>query len=502
MTNKPSFKNFLTQVTGKGVLPIWKEFLLNRDDAVTAYSKIRCSPFSFLFESVVGGDQWARYTLLGTKPSEMWRFRRGVVEVWTPTNPWESLETVDPLEDLSNRLEERRPLISNDLPKFWGGAVGYFGYDVVRMIESLPNRPHDDLDLPDSLFAFMDVVLVVDNLSGSAMAIASVEVDPDLGELELKVRYEVAEEKIKDLINTIKTDSTPFDIELREREEPADDPEFSSTMEQEGFEENVSKIRDLITAGDVFQVVISQRLSMPMAGTSFDLYRVLRKLNPSPYLYLLEIEDFSLVGSSPEVLVRLRDQKITVRPIAGTRPRGKSSQEDIDLELDLRTDEKELAEHRMLVDLGRNDLGRVADYGSIAVTDLMVVERYSHVMHLVSQADGTLRQGLSAMDVFRACFPAGTVTGAPKVRAMEIIDELEPCGRGPYAGAVGYFGWGGLSMDLAITIRTVLVSEGKAFVQVGAGVVADSDPTREFEETLNKARALLKAVAMLENGRR
>jgi anthranilate synthase component 1 len=348
----------------------------------------------------------------------------------------------------------------------------------------------------------MDVVLVVDNLSGSAMAIASVEVDPDLGELELKVRYEMAEEKIKDLINTIETDSAPFDIELREREEPADDPEFSSTMEQEGFEENVSKIRDLITAGDVFQVVISQRLSMPMAGTSFDLYRVLRKLNPSPYLYLLEIEDFSLVGSSPEVLVRLRDQKITVRPIAGTRPRGKSSQEDIDLELDLRTDEKELAEHRMLVDLGRNDLGRVADYGSIEVTDLMVVERYSHVMHLVSQADGTLRQGLSAMDVFRACFPAGTVTGAPKVRAMEIIDELEPCGRGPYAGAVGYFGWGGLSMDLAITIRTVLVSEGKAFVQVGAGVVADSDPTREFEETLNKARALLKAVAMLENGRR
>lgn len=499
MINKPSFKDFLAQVTGKGVLPIWEEFLLDSDDPVTAYSKIRCSPFSFLFESVVGGDQWARYTLLGTKPSEMWRLRRGAVETWTPTDSWKSLETLDPLEDLSSRLEARRPLVSNGLPEFWGGAVGYFGYDVVRLIEKLPNPPFDDLDFPDGLFAFMDVVLVVDNLSGSAMVIASVEVDKDLEERELKARYTSAEEKIKDLINTIKSDPPPADLELTG--EHVVDPEFSSTMEQSVFEKNVQKIRDYITAGDVFQVVISQRLSTPMSGSPFDLYRVLRNLNPSPYLYLLEMEDFSLVGSSPEVLVRLRDQKVTVRPIAGTRPRGKTLQEDLDLESDLKADDKELAEHRMLVDLGRNDLGRVADYGSIVVKDLMVVERYSHVMHLVSQVDGLLRQGLSAMDVFRACFPAGTVTGAPKVRAMEIIDELEPCVRGPYAGAVGYFGWGGMSMDLAITIRTVLVSEGQAFLQAGAGVVADSDPSREFEETLNKARALLQAVAVLENGR-
>jgi len=497
MTNKPSFKEFLAQVTDKGVLPIWKEFSLGSDDPVAAYSKIQCAPFSFLFESVVGGDQWARYTFLGTKPSQMWRLSRGVVEIWTPSNHWKTVETDDPIGDLGDRLEQRRPMTSYDLPKFWGGAVGYFGYDTVRLIEDLPNQPQDDLGLPDGLFAFMDVVLVVDNVTGSARAIASVEVDEDVDVKELKRRYVVAEEKIEDLIETIKSDSSSTDLSFKI--EPSEDPEFSSNVERGVFESNVQKIKEYITAGDVFQVVISQRLAMPMEGAPLDLYRLLRELNPSPYMYLLEMEDFSLVGSSPEVLVRLRGDKVTVRPIAGTRPRGGTPKEDSDLEIDLRADEKELAEHRMLVDLGRNDLGRVAEYGSVEVTDLMVVERYSHVMHLVSQVDANLRQGLTATDVFEACFPAGTVSGAPKVRAMEIIDELEPCVRGPYAGSVGYFGWGGVSMDLAITIRTVLVTQGQAFVQAGAGVVADSDPSSEFDETLNKARALLRAVAMLES---
>ena len=499
MTNKPSFKEFLAQVTERGILPIWEDFLLHGDDPVTAYSKIRSAPFSFLFESVVGGDQWAQYTFLGTKPSQIWRLSRGVVEIWTPETSWATVQTTDPLEDLSNRLEQRRPIISSDLPKFWGGAVGYFGYDAVRLIENLPNQPEDDLDLPDGLFAFMDVVLVVDNMTGSAKAIASVEVDPKMDEKELRSRYEASREKIAGLIDTIKSDLPA--TESQPGIEPSEDPEYSSTLEKSAFEDKVEIIRDYITAGDVFQVVLSQRFSMAMAGTPFDLYNVLRNLNPSPYMYLLEMEGFSLVGSSPEVLVRLRDDKVTVRPIAGTRPRGETSREDLDLELDLRKDEKELAEHRMLVDLGRNDIGRVAEYGSVSVTDLMVVERYSHVMHLVSQVEGSLSKGLFAMDVFKACFPAGTVSGAPKVRAMEIIDELEPRVRGPYAGAVGYFGWGGLSMDLAITIRTVLVTQGKAFVQAGAGVVADSEPTREFDETLNKARALLRAVSMLECGK-
>ena len=365
MTNKPSFKEFLTQVTERGVLPIWEEFSLDGDDPVIAYSKIRCAPFSFLFESVVGGDQWSQYTFLGTKPSQIWRLSRGVVEIWTPGTSWEPVQTTDPLQDLSNRLEQRRPVSSYDLPKFWGGAVGYFGYDVVRMIEELPNQPEDDLNLPDGLFAFMDVVLAVDNMAGSAMAIASVEVDMELDEEELRYRYDAAVEKITGLIDSIKSDTNSAFV--NPGLEPSKDPEFSSTVEQSVFEENVLKIREYITAGDVFQVVLSQRFSMTITGAPFDLYSVLRNLNPSPYMYLLEMEDFSLVGSSPEVLVRLRDDKVTVRPIAGTRPRGKNPKEDMDFELDLRRDAKELAEHRMLVDLGRNDIGRIAEYGSVKV---------------------------------------------------------------------------------------------------------------------------------------
>jgi anthranilate synthase component 1 len=271
-------------------------------------------------------------------------------------------------------------------------------------------------------------------------------------------------------------------------------------MSREEFEAGVERVREYIFAGDVFQVVLSQRLEMPLTAEPFDLYRALRSLNPSPYLYFLELDGFSLVGSSPEVLVRVEDGTVTVRPIAGTRPRGATPEEDRALVLDLREDEKELAEHRMLVDLGRNDIGRIAEYGSVDVPELMVVERYSHVMHLASQVEGKLRGENSAMDVFKACFPAGTVSGAPKVRAMEIIDELETVRRGPYAGAVGYFGWGGMAMDTAITIRTVVVKDGKAYVQAGAGVVADSDPAREYEETLSKARALLRAAAMLPSG--
>jgi anthranilate synthase component I len=282
--------------------------------------------------------------------------------------------------------------------------------------------------------------------------------------------------------------------------EPDVDPPFASSTTRADFEAGVERIRDYIRAGDVFQVVLSQRLGIDLAATPFALYRALRTLNPSPYLYFLDMDGVALVGSSPEVLVRVEDGTVTVRPIAGTRPRGKTPDEDRALAEDLLADEKELAEHRMLVDLGRNDVGRVAEYGSVHVPDLMVVERYSHVMHIVSQVEGRLREGLGAMDAFRACFPADTVSGAPKVRAMEIIDELEPVRRGTYAGAVGHFSYGGRSMDTAITIRTVLVTGGKAYVQAGAGIVADSNPAREYEETLNKARALLRAAKMVAGG--
>jgi anthranilate synthase component 1 len=367
---------------------------------------------------------------------------------------------------------------------------------VVRQIERLSDEPEDDLRIPDGQFMFVDVALAIDNLLGRAQAVTTVEVTEGDSEESMRAGYDAAVRKLNSFSGRLETETSPAPLDLLP--EPEDDPEFESAMTREAFESAVERIREYIVAGDAFQVVLSQRLSMELKASPFDLYRALRSLNPSPYLYFLEMDGVTLVGSSPEVLVRVEDQTVTVRPIAGTRPRGKNPEADRAYAEDLLADEKELAEHRMLVDLGRNDVGRVAEYGSVKVPELMVIERYSHVMHIASQVEGRLREGLSAMDVFRACFPAGTVTGAPKIRAMEIIDELEVTKRGPYAGAVGHFGWGGQSMDTAITIRTVVVKDGRAYVQAGAGIVHDSVPAAEYDETLNKARALLKAGAMLQ----
>jgi anthranilate synthase component 1 len=504
MLLRPTFEEFralardVTSVddgSRRGVVPVWRELLFDVDTAVTAYAKLVRPPFGFLLESVVGGEQWARYTFLGSRPRGAWRLRDGRVDWWTPEHGWTPVETDDPLADLDARLREWRPAEVEGLPRFWGGTVGYFAYDVVRQIERLPDQPEDDLALPDGLFLFTDVVLAIDNLRGRVMAIAPAFVEEGLEEESLRALYDDATDRADALLATLSEGTPPPPLELGP--EPSEDPEFTSATTRERFEAGVERIREYIRAGDAFQVVLSQRLGMPLRASAFDLYRALRSLNPSPYLYFLELDGVTLVGSSPEVLVRVEDGTITVRPIAGTRPRGTTSEEDRVLAAELAVDEKELAEHRMLVDLGRNDVGRVAEFGTVDVRELMVVERYSHVMHLVSQVEGQLSEGLSALDVLRACFPAGTVSGAPKIRAMEIIDELEPVKRGPYAGAVGYFNFGGMSMDTAITIRTVLVAEGKAWVQAGAGIVADSDPSREYEETLNKARALLKAAAMV-----
>ncbi|MDH3424659.1 MAG: anthranilate synthase component I [Gemmatimonadota bacterium] len=491
----PTFGRFKALAEGAGVVPVWREFLFDADTAVTAYAKLAEPPFGFLLESVVGGEQWARYSFLGTRPSGAWRLDRGVVSWWSPEEGWAEVETDDPLGDLDARLRARAPAEVEGLPRFWGGAVGYFAYDVVRQIERLPDPPPDDLGLPDGLFVFTDIVLAIDNLKGRAMALAAVPVDDARSEAELRARYDAAAERTADLVRRLAEASAPPPLALTG--EPAEDAAFESSMTRGEYEAGVERIREYIRAGDAFQVVLSQRLRFDLDASPFSLYRALRSLNPSPYLYFLELDGMSLVGSSPEVLVRVEDGKVTVRPIAGTRPRGRTTDEEQELADDLRGDMKELAEHRMLVDLGRNDVGRVAEYGSVTVPDLMVVERYSHVMHLVSQVEGRLRDGLGAIDVFRACFPAGTVSGAPKVRAMEIIDELETVRRGPYAGAVGYFAYGGHNMDTAITIRTVVATEGAAYVQAGAGIVADSDPAKEYEETLNKARALLKAAAMV-----
>jgi anthranilate synthase component 1 len=498
MRFNPSFERFCEYARGARVVPVWSELLFDVDTAVTAYAKLADPPFGFLLESVVGGEQWARYSFVGTRPSGAWRLRGGTVSWWTPEGGWIDVDAPDPLADLDARLRARAPADVPGLPRFWGGAVGYLGYDVVRQIESLPAPPDDDLGVPDGLFLFTDVVLAIDNLKGRAMAIAAVPVDDDLSDEDLRDRYDDARHRIEALVSRLHEAPAPAPFALGA--EPDEDPSFTSSFRREDFEAAVERVRDYIRAGDAFQVVLSQRLGMSLSASPFQLYRALRTLNPSPYLYFLELDGLALVGSSPEVLVRVEDGTVTLRPIAGTRPRGRTPEEDRELSEDLLADEKELAEHRMLVDLGRNDVGRVSDFGSVHVPDLMVVERYSHVMHIVSQVEGRLRAGLDAVDVFRACFPAGTVSGAPKIRAMEIIDELEPVRRGTYAGAVGHFNYGGERMDTAIAIRTVLVVGGRAWVQAGAGIVADSDPAAEYEETLNKARALLRAAAMVDAG--
>jgi anthranilate synthase component 1 len=503
---KPSFDDFVRHARAGVTVPVWRDFLFDRDTAVTAYAKLTgrdaaggagSQPrFGFLLESLVGGEKWARYTFLGTAPRAAWKLERGGrVSTWSRESGWtRPYECADPLADLDTRIRAADPVTLPGLPRFIGGAVGYLGYDVIRYIERLPGAPADDIGVPEAIVLFTDVMLAIDNVFGRGQAIITVETEEASSESELRQRYDAARAALDDVVRTLGTSPSPRPLELRDA---ASDVPFESTYTKAAFEQHVQRIRDYIAAGDAFQVVLSQRLTLPLRAQPFDLYRALRSLNPSPYLYFLELDGLALVGSSPEVLVRLEDGRVTVRPIAGTRPRTGDDHQDRALAEDLLADEKERAEHLMLVDLGRNDVGRVARFGSVRVPDFMTIEQYSHVIHLVSQVEGELRDGLFAMDVLRACFPAGTVSGAPKIRAMQIIDELEPVRRGTYAGAVCYFAYGGRTMDTAIAIRTLLATNGKAFVQAGAGIVADSIPEREYEETLAKARALLRVMALV-----
>lgn len=494
----PPLDSFLRQAAPGSRIPVWCEFLFDADTAVAAYHKLKDGPFGFLLESVAGGEQWARYSFLGSRPRSAWKFEKGRVSIWDADRGWSDAGATHPLRDLGRRVASSVPSPPDPrLPRFWGGAVGYFGYDLARSLERLGPPPPDDRGLPTALAMFSDVVVAVDNLNGRAKAIATVRVGAATGAASLRRLYHDAAARLEDTVGRLRSRDGPAPLELAAS---APDPAYASNLGRDAFMAGVSRIKDYIAAGDAFQVVLSQRLTTPFDGPAFALYRALRTINPSPYLFHLDLGDFSIVGASPEVLVRLEDGVVTVRPIAGTRPRGATPEQDRALAGELAEDEKELAEHRMLVDLGRNDVGRVSEYGSVVVPELMEVERYSHVMHLCSRVEGRVREGLSAMDVLAACFPAGTVTGAPKVRAMEIIDELEPAARGAYAGAVGHVGWGGRQMDTAIAIRAMVARRGQADVQAGAGVVADSDPASEFQETLNKARALLRAVAMVGSG--
>ncbi len=487
----PSYSTFKDKLKEGNLVPVWDEVLADFDTPVSSFKKIERGDFSFLLESVEGGEKWGRYSFIGTEPSIVLKSKGDQIEIMEDGKVQKS--TGNPLEVLRELLRRYKPVRVEGLPRFHGGAVGYFSYDMVRFIEKLPELTKDELDLWDSVFMFTDTVLVFDNVSHKIKIIVNSFV-PDPA--RAKEKYDEAIFKIETIRKRL-AEPVPSDLHPPKKENNTFS--FVSNFKKEDFLEAVNKTKEYIRRGDIIQAVISQRWSTDLEIEPFDLYRSLRVLNPSPYMFYLKMEDQILVGSSPEVMVRVEGRRLESRPIAGTRPRGKTKQEDIELEKELIADPKERAEHIMLVDLARNDLGRVAKVGSVKVDEFMVIERYSHVMHIVSNVVAELEEGKDAIDVIKATFPAGTLSGAPKIRAMEIIEELEPSRRGAYGGAVGYFSFSG-NMDSCITIRTFVIKDGKIYIQAGAGIVADSDPEKEFRETENKVKALVKAVEMALNG--
>lgn len=490
------FDRFKAYAASASLVPVWRDVLLDIDTPVSAFAKLRRGGYAFLLESApAGSETWSRYTFMGTEPRSAWSLTDGVVSDWSPEAGWyQKREVADPLADLERIVLEYHPASVPQLGAFWGGAVGYLGYDVVRAIESLPNAPQRELDIPDALFVLTRGMVVLDNFRSLARLIVSVPVPRDANDPDLRSLYDEAHAEL-DALSARLLDSSPLEplaLGAATTEMPG-----ISNYDHDRFVADVERIKEYIRAGDVFQCLLARRIDVEHDFETSDLYRALRALNPSPYMYHLDLDGTELVGSSPELLVRLADRQVTVRPIAGTRPRGKTPEADESMAVELLADEKERAEHVMLVDLGRNDVGRLAEYGTVSVSDFMCVERYSHVLHIVSQIDGRVRPDVGVADVLRATFPAGTMTGAPKVRAMQIIDELEPERRGAYAGAVGYIAWGGERIDLAITIRTCVIANGVASAQAGAGIVADSVPEMEWRETENKARAVLTAIAQV-----
>lgn len=468
-------------------VPIYRRLLSDQLTPVSAFRLLDDGHTpACLFESVVGGESIGRYSFIAIGPrSRVYAFRNEVV--WEHDGRVTRATVEDPLDFLREKLGEHTVASLADLPPFVGGAIGYAGYDVVRYVEKLPNAPSDDRGLPDLDFGFYDLLVVFDNANKTVMVLNLVYRPTDLDQA-----YLAAVERIQAVVERLNGPLTSLpaaDIELGAQ--PTIQPKSNFTQPE--FEKAVTKCREYIQAGDAFQVVLSQRFELDCDCEPIEIYRSLRVINPSPFMFLVRTSHCTLVGSSPEIMSRVFDRVVTVRPLAGTRPRGKTPAEDHRLEAELLADPKERAEHVMLVDLGRNDIGRVAKFGSIQLSDLMMVEKYSHVMHISSSVTGLLRDDMDAMDAFKACLPAGTVSGAPKVRAMEIIDELEPTRRGPYAGAVGYFDYRG-NMDTCITLRTMVLCNGKVYIQAGAGLVADSDPKSEFQETVNKAKALLSSV--------
>jgi anthranilate synthase component I len=480
---------------------VFAELPADLDTPLSAYLRLRPGPYAFLLESVEGGEKWARYSFLGGDPLIVLSAKNGRITL-RKGGRTERLPDGDPLVALRSLLQEVQPVAVPGLPRFQGGAVGFLGYDMVGHMERLPRVAKDDLELPDVVFMLTETLLVFDNLRHRLLVIANARIDKR-DPAGLDAAYDRAALKIGMTVAKLARPARPpagLSLAPAAPLQALGEEGFTSTMDEGAFTEAVRRAKEYIAAGDAYQIVLSRRLDTRLEADPFTVYRALRTINPSPYLFLLRLGKTTIVGSSPEVLVRLEDDRVEERPIAGTHPRGANEAQDRAIEAQMQTDPKERAEHVMLVDLGRNDVGRVSELGSVKVTEFMVTERYSHVMHLVSHVIGKLRGGADAFDVLRACFPAGTVSGAPKIRAMEIIDAIEPTRRGPYAGAVGYISYSG-NLDSCITIRTIVCHGNRASIQVGAGIVADSDPKTEWLETCSKARGMILALRMAAAGR-
>ena len=491
----PSREEFHRLASGGNLVPVYAEIAADLDTPLSAFLRLRPGPYAFLLESVEGGEKWARYSFLGSEPSMVFTAKGRRLTVRHADGRVEKLPESNPFDALRSLLARFKPVAVPGLPRFQGGAVGFLSYDMVRHVEALPRLAKDDLKLPDAVFMFTDSLLVFDNLRHRLLVIGNAHITGQ-DEASLDRAYDEAAGRIAALLAKLARPARPPAPLTFPAVEPLvamGEEGFTSTMDEATYMERVRQAKEYIAAGDAYQIVVARRLDTELRADPFTVYRALRTINPSPYLFFLRLGKTSIVGSSPEVLVRLEDDRIEERPIAGTHPRGGTEAEDEKLAAEMQADPKERAEHVMLVDLGRNDVGRVSRIGSVEVTEFMVVERYSHVMHLVSHVRGRLEKGRDAFHVLEACFPAGTLTGAPKIRAMEIIEELEPTRRGPYGGAVGYVSYSG-NLDSCITIRTVVCHGGRASVEVGAGIVADSEPKTEWLETCSKARGMLLAL--------
>ena len=488
---QPSFNEFSRLAKQGNLIPIYQELLMDLETPLSFFKGMERDCYSFLLESVEGSERWARYSFLGTRPYLVFKSRGNRIEI-IEGGKNRALAASRPLEILEGLLKEYRPVAIDGVPPFFGGALGYIAYDAVEQFHDVSTAKKDPLGMPEIFLIFVQTLVAFDNLKHTIKIIDNVRLD---GKVNLRKAYNEATARIERLVSSLRRKAR--EVEPRTLSEGKSKTKFRSNLTPGAFQSAVRKAQDYIRAGDIIQVVLCQKLETRTRAEPFEIYRALRFINPSPYMFYLELEDLRIIGSSPETMVRLFDNTIELRPIAGTRRRGATPDEEKKLEQDLLSDPKERAEHIMLVDLGRNDVGRVAEIGSVEVNELMAIERYSHVIHLVSNIRGKMAAGNSPFDLFVSAFPAGTVSGAPKIRAMQIISELEPERRGIYAGAIGYFSFNG-NLDTCIVIRTILMRGQKAIIHAGAGIVADSNPEMEYQETLNKARAMLKAIELAE----